>query len=485
MKRLLLLLIFSLITTLISAQSLRVYLDHSSFATFQLEPYIEMNFIVDGQSVIYKPVDNLYEAEVEIKVEIIQEEKIIEKVHFILTNSITDTLSELKNDFADIVNVKVPSGYCELYFTLKDLNSHMEAVTYIDNVEISFPDSIVSSSTVRLLQSLSVATDEDFYVKYGYAVPPLLYNYLPESINFMPYYMEVYNTDKILGEENLFIVKSRIEGVTNTWLKFPNLNSEREYKTSPLAIVTHQFNVTSLPSGNYNVIIQVTDTAGNELTSSTIFFQRSNPKIELDFSDYQNVDVGVSFVSRLTDIKELQENVACLYPIATPTEQDFFDRRMKVVPLDQLQRFFYNFWIKRNPNDPEGAWFEYKKKVDYVQRVYGNKTVKGYRTDRGRVYLQYGPPTSIKESPFSPTIYPYEIWQYYYLDGQSNVKFVFYNTDLVSNDYNLIHSDKTGEPKNPAWQRDIMKGRQPVIDFDEKKPSDFWGNDMDENWRNP
>lgn len=485
MKKIISILLFVFIAYPISSQSLRAYLDYSSASTYLLEPYIEMIFMIDGSSAKYKPVGQIYEAEIEILAEIVQEDKVVEKTHFILSNEIRDTLDELKNDFAEMVNIKIPNGKYDLYFTLKDLNSSAEPVKYVDNIEIYYPDTVVSATSAKLLQSLRAATDDDFYVRYGYSIPPLLHNYLPETVNFLPFYMEVYNTDQVLGKGNFFTVKSRIEGLSNTWLNLSKLNDEKQYETAQLTIVTHQFNITALPSGNYNIIIDVLDSEDNVLVNNTVFFQRSNPNIELNLSDYQNVEVGNSFVSKFTDINELQENVSCLYPIATPMEQDFFDRRMKVIPLDQLQRFFYNFWIKRNPNDPEGAWSDYKRKVDYVQKVYGNKTVKGYRTDRGRVYLQYGPANSVKESPFSPTVYPYEIWQYNYVEGQSNVKFVFYNPDMVSNDYILIHSDKYGEPKEPAWQREIMQGRQPVYDFDQKKPADFWGNDMDENWRNP
>ena len=84
--------------------------------------------------------------------------------------------------------------------------------------------------------------------------------------------------------------------------------------------------------------------------------------------------------------------------------------------------------------------------VDIVQERFGSVQVKGYRTDRGRVYLQYGQPNDILEIPSDPVTLPYEIWHYYYLDNQSNVKFVFYDPALVGNDYELLHSNKYGEP---------------------------------------
>jgi hypothetical protein len=48
---------------------------------------------------------------------------------------------------------------------------------------------------------------------------------------------------------------------------------------------------------------------------------------------------------------------------------------------------------------------------------------------------------------------PYEIWTYNRNQiGESNVFFVFFNDDLVSNEFRLLHSSAIGEPKNNKWQ---------------------------------
>ena len=89
-----------------------------------------------------------------------------------------------------------------------------------------------------------------------------------------------------------------------------------------------------------------------------------------------------------------------------------------------------------------------------VNDNYGTTIEYGFETDRGRVRLTYGAPTDILESEREPGALPYEIWQYNRLDdGQMNVKFVFYNPDLVTNNYVLIHSTANGEIKNEYWQR--------------------------------
>ena len=70
-----------------------------------------------------------------------------------------------------------------------------------------------------------------------------------------------------------------------------------------------------------------------------------------------------------------------------------------------------------------------------------------------------------------PGAFPYEIWQYYQLeDGQSNVLFVFYNSDRVSDNFTLIHSTERTEVNDPRWELKVY-GHNPnsgVLDFDQE-----------------
>ena len=324
--------------------------------------------------------------------------------------------------------------------------------------------------------------EANIFNKYGFCMIPLFHNYVPEEIMALPFYTEIYNTENILGYDNSFIVRSYIEHTADRRLASPQLISDKMMKTAPVSIFIHQFNVYNLPSGNYNLVLEVMDKDSNNLLTAKTFFQRSNPRMKLNIEAYNNTDIDNTFVSQITDLKTLQNYVGSLYPIANPVEQDFFVTRMKTVPLDKLQRFFYSFWLTRNPSDPEGEWEKYKAKVDYVQQAYGSKQVKGFRTDRGRVYLKYGPPNNITESPYDPQTYPYEIWHYYTMGDQNNVRFVFYNHDLISNDYELLHSDAIGEPKDNNWKMKLTERMNKSFNPDVKDPDSYWGGSIDEDW---
>jgi GWxTD domain-containing protein len=141
-----------------------------------------------------------------------------------------------------------------------------------------------------------------------------------------------------------------------------------------------------------------------------------------------------------------------------------------------MQRYFYHFWYTRNNLEPEKEWMEYFAEVVKVNQNYGTSIQKGYATDRGRVYLKYGPPNSIQKSEHEPNAYPYEIWHYYAIRNNREGKFIFYCTDLVSNNYELLHSDVIGEIQNINWQLELHKRNQISNDPYQENIQDHWGN---------
>ena len=94
--------------------------------------------------------------------------------------------------------------------------------------------------------------------------------------------------------------------------------------------------------------------------------------------------------------------------------------------------FIEGFWQRRDPT-PDTAENEYKEE-HYRRIAYANEHyaagMPGWRTDRGRIYIMYGPPTSIDSHPMggpyqrsaeegggSTQTFPFEVWRYRYLEG--------------------------------------------------------------------
>lgn len=485
MKKFSLLLIACLALTIGSAQNMKAFISHKAYCTHKMQPYIEFTFIVGGNSVQYAMNEKgQYSAEVEVRVDVAKGDTVVKTLHYILASDLfADSVRTNKPDFADIQNLPVPNGDYFLNFYLKDRNADSVELKYIDRIVLNFPDDRISSSRISLYEDMSAPESPGMYIKYGYYLPPLYYNFVPEKQYILPFALEVYNTKKVLGEGKPLKAKCFIENAENKLVALPNSIINKTLNTNDVVLVIDQFNVFNLPSGNYNMVVELYGPQDSLLLVNKLFFQKSNPSIKFDIARYDDVVIDQSFVSKMTNRAELEEYVRSLYPISTNMEKEFFDTRMKLIGTEQLQRFFYSFWLARNPNNPETEWLKYNKMVSFVQERFGSKLVKGYKTDRGRVYLQYGQPNDIKEIPSDPVTVPYEIWHYYYLDDQSNVKFVFYDPSLVGNDYELLHSNKYGEPHDTNWKMKLVKNIQPQTDIYAPDPDDYFGGDINENWR--
>jgi GWxTD domain-containing protein len=147
------------------------------------------------------------------------------------------------------------------------------------------------------------------------------------------------------------------------------------------------------------------------------------------------------------------------------------------------QQFFWNFWTKRDSLSPVNAYQSYMQEVKKVNKAFSTQVNPGFETDRGRVYLQYGPPNERLAETHEPSGSPYEIWQYYDLPGrESNVKFVFKNQNVATNEFRLIHSDARGEVNNPRWRYEIynsFKERSNSRNIDNTGVRDHYGSDLD------
>ena len=114
--------------------------------------------------------------------------------------------------------------------------------------------------------------------------------------------------------------------------------------------------------------------------------------------------------------------------------------------------------------DPKLAWGSYLQKVKSVNNTFNYFRIDGYLTDRGRVYLQYGPPNSRHKEIYSADNVPYEIWHYYKLANQSNKKFVFVDVSRVS-EYKLSYSNVDGEVSNLEWMQKIEQNANQNSEF--------------------
>lgn len=115
--------------------------------------------------------------------------------------------------------------------------------------------------------------------------------------------------------------------------------------------------------------------------------------------------------------------------IITPEERAAFLRLSKDEDRD---RFVEAFWLRR---DPTPGTVENEFKEEHYRRIaYANvhfaHEIPGWKTDRGRIYIVYGPPGQIKTESArgsDNSVKPAEVWRYHVIMGYGkdiDLKFV-------------------------------------------------------------
>ncbi|MBD3278149.1 MAG: GWxTD domain-containing protein, partial [Candidatus Aegiribacteria sp.] len=145
--------------------------------------------------------------------------------------------------------------------------------------------------------------------------------------------------------------------------------------------------------------------------------------------------------SDISDLTVTSEEVP--YPdefrlILSQSELSVFDS----LDDEAKSRFYASYW----QNAPEQRELFEQRCED--SRRYASSIREGWQTDRGRVYVIYGPPDDIESVSFQGEQVPYEIWYYY---GGANEQFVF--ADLSGfGDYEQVFSTVEGEVSYSNWQ---------------------------------
>ena len=484
MKKLLLLSLITFIALESSAQKLQAFFNYCQFNTPMNTPYIETYLGVAGKSVKYiKNANNKFQGTVDVTL-IFRKDSTIMDFKKININSpeINDTTNI---DFAiiDLQRFSLPNGTYAFDILISDHNKSKNSFKSTEKIVVNFDANKVYVSDIELLESIEKSEKQNLYSKNGYNLKPFISDFYNSKINKLKFYCEIYNTDKIIGKDKSFILKYYIKSF-ETGKTITDLARTKKQQSSPVTVCLSELPIDKLPSGNYNLCLDVIDETNTIISSKSTFFQRSNPNFKMDSTYINNIVATNTFASAITNRDTLVSYIRSLIPIASYQESYFIANQLKQSSLEILQKFFYYFWKERS-DKPETLWAQYNLEVQKVNRSYGTQIKRGCETDRGRVYLQYGPPNTISKSENEPYNFPYEIWHYYTIKRQSNRKFIFYSPELT-NDYVLLHSDAIGEIYDPYWQKKLKIRNTADTNVDDKGDTeDNWGDKAKELFQNP
>jgi|TARA_B110000046_G_scaffold52468_1_gene58654 GWxTD domain-containing protein len=466
---------------------LQAYFSYSTFYAPGKGPYIETYLSVNGKSAVYaKNDDDKTKARIEVTYIFMQGEVVKQFDKYELQGpELKDSLSP-KINFIDQQRIALLNGEYKMIIKIKDLNSDKDGFSSEQKVKVSFDTDSMAMSSIELVEKYSSTITKGPFTKSGIDIIPNISNFYPETKNEILFYSEIYNSDKELNNEK-FLIKYYIADY-QTLEPNPNFIGYIRQNPSKVGIVLRKFNIEKLKTGNYFLIIEIRDKNNVLQKNQSIFLQRHNPKMDVSKLLLKELDISSTFVNPYFDLDTLVDYVRSVRPIADMGEQKFIDNQTKRKAEPNvllLKQFLYNFWKVRNSLDPDSDWGKYQFEVEKVNSTFGTSIKRGYQTDRGRTYLKYGPPNSRMEVPSEPNSYPYEIWQYNRIGNQSNGRFVFYDSDLITNDFELLHSTVFGELQNYRWEMILQKRNTNQNDLDQTDPGNSIGSRASDYFNQP
>lgn len=477
--------LFSILGMQASGQpkTMLAYWSYGRFLSPQTGPYLETYLTISGPTIAFlKESDSLFRADIFVSFIIFKEKDTLlnRTFHF---NPEANSLENTRRTFVNLQRFTLPEGDYDYLLTIFDrhraLQPNEKAFSSSGSLKMHFPKDSVAFSDIEIVDDYFPSSGQDLATRGGYTILPKVVNFFGREDTSIKIFSEVYFPKALNGQPYL-LTASVLDGKNRKTLE-PLVNRKKIEAREAIQII-QEFPLASLSAGQYIISLTVINPANQVVASQELFFIKSGitPKKN------QFTPTGIlSFAADFNHLDSLKNLISCLSPISSVQEKKYAKTLLKEGTLENCKRYFSDFWVKEDSLRPEDAWLAYKVQMDFTNREFSTKIQQGCESDRGRVHLQYGAPNIRSEVRDEPSAFPYEIWHYYRINRQTDKKFVFYNPDLSTNDYVLLHSDVIGELYNQQWQISLNRRIMPTNNMDREVQPEHFGGKANEMYRDP
>lgn len=462
---------------------------HSADSTSQPKPYLELYWQVNPKTVRFVTTEKGIQASMKVEIWVAHGNDTLKQDKFILQTPPKNDVAELATiSIIDLRKYFIQTGTTRFGLRLTDLQDTNYHYVFTDSIHATEITDYKYSS-IEIADTILKNNTKSEFLKHGLQVIPICADFLDNPKRTISYYAELYHITTLQPNRYPLIQRIRIsrkpdELFVPGYEKDDTLNFMPQFAAGSLPIGT-------LVSGNYYISIAIEDKQGITLAKTSRFFQRlnTNPDKEAPvitataaahkeektgdiFNDTAMESVTVlnldkTFLAKF-DMSQIRAILKMLLPVSDMMQTNTIRNFLKK-PDDMYMRYFiYNHFHDINEKDPAAAWKAYSEKVRDVNRKFSAEGLAGYETERGFIYLRYGPPTDIITVSNEVGTRPYQIWQYNTLTQFTNQKeltnalFLFYRQSQMIGDYKLLHSTVPGEVNNSAWRTYLYDNQSQV-----------------------
>jgi GWxTD domain-containing protein len=348
-------------------------------------------------------------------------------------------LREASAPFRDVIGFDMIPGDYGMRLSIEDIyGDHQGSCSGLVRVR-DLEGERLSASDLLFASELGESGQNGRFDRYSWkVVPNTTRSYLAGSP--VRYYFEVYNVEAGGDrEKDTFILGCSL--VDSSGVPIKRYPAKRVPKRGESVVVADSLDTAGIEGGAYYVQVEAFDRGTREHFRARRGVRLISPAGPVELTKEQKDQVRyyktIRFVAAQKDLK---------------VYQSLKDDETKM-------RFLKAFWRKLDPT-PETPTnerlIEHMRRMRYADDHFsGGHNQRGSETEKGRIYIKYGPPDDIEYNTAAAGSKAYEKWIY---ERQGRYDFIFQDTRGIGV-YEVVHTTYPGElPFNPDWQF----GRTPV-----------------------
>ncbi len=309
------------------------------------------------------------------------------------------------------VDFKLKPGKYKIYCRIEDKNSDKFAERTLKTELPEYNFRHARLSDVEFVQRVDSARAGSPFNKGKWSIIPAVVR-LYQGTDFAPllYYQEVYQGRD--EREDVMIETRILDGKLNL-VYWDTLTATFD---NGIIRQLRYINLTDIPSGEYFLEVVLHGRRNTEVSSSRHPFLVDWSPEAMILHDFHKA------------IKQL-ELVA---------DDSGIDKIKNAKTNEERVSAWQAFWKERDPtpntefNEARAAFY---KRIDYSNKYFSIMDKEGWRTDRGRIFIQFGEPDQTEDRPFELDSYAYQVWYYYHLPIQRQFTFV---DQWGDGDYRLV-----------------------------------------------
>ena len=450
------------------ALPLKLDVDHAAFTYEREQSLVELYLGIEASSLAFAAADpSGFVATLPLEIAIVRsatadfDEASVEPVwadSTVLRFMLADTSGlQPGQQFIHRIQTVVPPGEYELRLLAPSTSSRPASELRRDlRVGRYASDGVPRLSDIALATEITPTGDRnDPFYRNGLVVRPSANRLFGLGIPRVYYYVEAYGAHAIQGSADTYALYAYVADA-NRLQPVSGLETRRVREVRSPDVIVGSFDASNLPTGSYVLHVALLNEGNEGVVNQSRKFFIYNPDVEQAGPAALELDFETSLYAEMTE-EEVEQGLEHARIIANRGEQG---RMRQLSELDAKRRFLMDFWQKRDdlPSTPVNEFREaFYQRFQYANDRYATGSEEGWRSDRGRVVIEYGLPSNIESHLYDRETIPYELWSYDNVVGEGRALFVFADR-LGFGRFELLHSSVSGERSMPNWQS-MLSGR--------------------------